>query len=313
MLIGQAGLKRRSRLAMAACILGANAPDIDVFEQPLFGLPSIGFHRGPAHSLFAWPVLATGIVGLLWLYHRLRPGDGAALPFRAGALWWVSLAAVVTHPFLDWLTTYAIALLAPWSWRWTSGDAVFIVDWVFWLLMISGISASRRRERLGIAFPGRPAQLAGVVMLAYIAANLVESALVERQATAALRRRGIAAALVVSSPPPLAFWDRTIAWRSANAWGSGSFAPGSGLQLDPGQQPLRLDDRQLAAMVRASAQVRAFLSWSRMPIVVTLDGRTFLSDQRYYGVIPQQDVPQSLRTMARRHAFLVPLDGPQER
>ena len=67
------------------------------------------------------------------------------MPFRAGPLFVVAFLAVLTHPFLDWLTTYAIALLAPVSWRWYSGDAIFIIDWVYWLLMIVGIAWSAMR------------------------------------------------------------------------------------------------------------------------------------------------------------------------
>ena len=59
-LLGEMGLKRRSRFAMAACLLGANAPDIDVFAPLVLPVDGIEFHRGPLHSVFAWPVLAAG-------------------------------------------------------------------------------------------------------------------------------------------------------------------------------------------------------------------------------------------------------------
>ena len=98
--------------------------------------------------------------------------------------------AVMTHPFLDWLTTYAIAIFAPLSWRWYSGDAIFIIDWVYWLLMIAGISWSARAWRRQLPNPGRPAQIAGTIMLAYIAFNLGESASIEQRAADILRHRG---------------------------------------------------------------------------------------------------------------------------
>src|SRR5690242_4792148 len=132
------GLKRRSRYAMAACLLGANAPDIDVFAPLFFPVEGISFHRGPVHAVFAWPILAGGIVAILWLLDRFRPAPNN--PLRPGPLFVVAFLAVLTHPFLDWLTTYAIAIFAPASWRWYSGDAIFIIDWVYWLLMIVGIT-----------------------------------------------------------------------------------------------------------------------------------------------------------------------------
>ena len=173
-LIGQMGLKRRSRFAFAACLLGANAPDIDVFAPIAFPVDGIEFHRGPLHGVFAWPFLAAAIVIILWLADRVKPRGRDTLPFRPGPLFAVAFLAVLTHPFLDWLTTYAIALFAPFNWHWYSGDAIFIIDWVYWLLMIGGIAWSAWRWRRHIPSPGRPAQIAGMMMLAYIGFNLAE-------------------------------------------------------------------------------------------------------------------------------------------
>src|SRR5947209_9469522 len=185
------GLKRRSRFAFAACLLGANAPDIDVVVPLAFPVDGIEFHRGPLHGIFAWPFLAAGIVAILWLFDRFFPPREGAIPFRPGALFGVAFLAVLTHPFLDWLTTYAIAIFAPLSWRWYSGNAIFIIDWVYWLLMVGGIAWSAWRWRRDLPSAGRPAQVAGMIMLAYIALNLAESAWVEHATTVALRSQGI--------------------------------------------------------------------------------------------------------------------------
>jgi inner membrane protein len=308
-LIGHMGLKRRSRFAMAACLLGANAPDIDVFAPFFIRVDGIEFHRGPLHGVFAWPILAAGIVAILWMLDHLRPGREGSLPFRAGPLFIVTLLAVLTHPFLDWLTTYAIALLAPVNWRWDSGNAIFIIDWVYWLLMISGIAWSAIRWRRGSAHPGRPAQVAGMIMLAYIGFNLGESARVEAGAARVLRARGIEPTLVVASPPPLVFWERGILWRSADRFGQGTYDFQDGLVLDPASEPLRMDDPKLAAARKQMRYVRSFLVWSRMPIVVTVGGRTYLSDQRFYGALRSKAVPQWVRAFFRGHSFLVPLDN----
>ena len=297
-LLGQMGLKRRSRFAMAACLLGANAPDIDVFAPLAFPVDGIEFHRGPLHGIFAWPFLAAGIVAILWAIDRLAPAREGAVPLRPGPLFVVAFLAVLTHPFLDWLTTYAIAIFAPLNWRWYSGNAIFIVDWVYWILMIGGIVWSASRWRHHLPHPGRPAQIAGLLMLAYIALNLAESAYVEHLTAEALRRRGIEASLVVAGPPPLAFWERTIEWRSADRFGSGQFDPVSGVKLDPASAPLGLDDPQLALASHTERYVRSFLIWSRMPVVVRIDGRPYLTDQRFYGA----------SSRIRTHAFLIPLD-----
>jgi hypothetical protein len=45
-----------------------------------------------------------------------------------------------------------------------------------------------------------------------------------------------------------------------------------------------------------------------MPIVVTLAGRAYLTDQRFYSVTPSP-FARSMRRMIRRSAFLIPLDN----
>jgi inner membrane protein len=302
-LLGQMGLKRRSRFAMAACLLGANAPDIDVFGPLILPVDGIAFHRGPIHSVFAVPLLAAAITGILWLLDKAWAGDR---PFRPGALFAVALIAVASHPFLDWLTSYAIALFSPLSWHWYSGDAIFIVDWVYWVVMAVGIATSWWRG--GEPNADRPARTAGFVLLAYIAFNLGESSTVERETAAALRQQGIEPELVVASPPPLAFWDRTIEWRSADRWGSGEYDPARGLRLEPDSYPIHLDDPKLAQARQSRRYVRSFLNWSRMPIVVHQNGHTYLSDQRFYGAMRSPAVPPKVRSFFGKHSFTVPLD-----
>ena len=307
-LLGQMGLKRRSRFGMAACLLGANAPDIDVFAPLVLPVDGIMFHRGPIHGVFAWPILAAGIVAILWLVDRLRPNP--QVRFRAGPLFVVALLAVLSHPFLDWLTSYAIALFSPASWRWYSGNAIFIIDWVYWLLMIAGIAWSAVRWRHNSPNPGRPAQIAGLIMLGYIGFNLGESARVEQAATQELRSRGFDPTLVIASPPPIAFWERSILWRDSHIFGGGTYDFEHGLQLDAEIQPLRLDDPRLARARASQRYVRSFLVWSRMPIVVEIGGRTCLSDQRFYGPLRARSVPSWVRHFFGGHAFLIPLDIP---
>lgn len=311
-LLGQMGLKRASRFALAGCILGANAPDID-FIAPLF-LPVdyIAFHRGPTHALFGLPVMAAGTVALLWLVDRLRPPKPGTTPFRAWPLFLVTFLAVISHPFLDWLTTYAVAFFAPLGDRWYSANAIFIIDWVYWIILGLGIWLSIRRWKRGGDHPGRPAQVAGLVLLLYIAANVAWSAHAERTLAAALRQRGIQPRLIVASPPPLAFWERGMAWRSESEWGSGSFSPGIGLQLSPERKPLNLNDPLFLRARAERRQVRSFLYWSRMPIVVEVDGRPVLTDQRYYRALDDDRVPGAIRRRAPTASFQVPLDLPSE-
>jgi hypothetical protein len=65
--LGQTGLKRRTCKGLAALILGANAPDIDVFLGWV-PWPSLATHRGLAHSFFGGvlvlPPLFVGILAI---------------------------------------------------------------------------------------------------------------------------------------------------------------------------------------------------------------------------------------------------------
>ena len=55
--------------------------------------------------------------------------------------------------------------------------------------------------------------------------------------------------------------------------------------------------------------IRAFLVWSRMPLVVEQGGRAYLTDQRFYASVRSGNVPAFLRS--RRPLFLLPLDKVQ--
>lgn len=311
-LLGQMGLKRASRFAMAGCILGANAPDIDVIAPLFLPVDNIAFHRGPTHALFGLPVMAAGTVALLWLVDCLSPAKPGTPPFRAWPLFLVTLLAVISHPFLDWLTTYAVAFFAPLGDRWYSANAIFIIDWVYWIILGLGISLSARKSKRQEDHPGRPAQVAGGILLAYIAGNIGWSAYAEGRLATVLRLRGIEARLIVASPPPFFFWQRGLAWRSDTEWGGGSFSPGSGLRVDPKARPLSLDDPRFLRARATSRQVRSFLYWSRMPIVVEEGGRAILTDQRYYRALDDQRVPAAIRNRAPRGQFQIPLDLPSK-
>ena len=70
--------------------------------------------------------------------------------------------------------------------------------------------------------------------------------------------------------------------------------PFSGASLDPRILPLNFDDPRLLPAARTDPDVCNFLFWSRMPLVIELDGRAYLSDQRFPAL--------------RRTTFMVPLD-----
>ena len=74
-------------------------------------------------------------------------------------------------------------------------------------------------------------------------------------------------------------------WRGDGIGGTGTYDPLRGLNhawLNPKITPLNLDDPRLAAAAKRDKHVRAFLFWSRMPMVYEQNGRAYLTDQRFF-------------------------------
>jgi len=107
--------------------------------------------------------------------------------------------------------------------------------------------------------------------------------------------------MIVAGEVPLEFWKRRMVWRGDGVGGTGEYDPLRGLNhvtLDPEIVPLRMDDPRIAAAAKIDKQVRAFLFWSRMPMVVEQGGRAFLTDQRFVDPSRRQ----------RGGTFVIPLD-----
>ena len=212
--LGQTGLKRKSRKGLAALVLGANMPDIDVFLGWAPWAP-LATHRGWTHSLLGGVLLLPPVLaGLLWLLDRwqLRRGDEfkSGLPMRFGWLVVLSYLGTLTHPFLDWQTSYAIQLFTPFDKRWYHADTLFILDVWIWLGLGFAIWLSRRRERQRGGWRAPPTMaLAGLA--AYLLVNGGDTLL----AYASVLKAGphVHPDVVVASPPPLLFWRRDLIWR----------------------------------------------------------------------------------------------------
>lgn len=286
--LGQTGLKRRTGLAMPALIVGANLPDIDA-GCAVYGLESLAMRRGLTHGPVAWVVLPLLLAGFLWWFDRWQARRGtrpeARLPVRFGWLWALAMLGCITHPALDWLNSYGIRLLEPFSSRWFYGDALFIVDPWIWAALGLAFWLSRRREKAGAANWRRPALAGLVAVLAYVNANLVFTA----SARAAAPQRD-----AIPTPVPVAFWRRDVVVDV-----DGTIYMGKGLQgwswpagLDRDvrlltKQPACLHPLQLPQFAPGNRELAAFLFWSRAPFIdrQVRGGQVVdvLNDARYAG------------------------------
>ena len=283
--LGQAGLKTKSRKGLAALILGANMPDIDVFFGWV-GWPPLAMHRGFTHGLVGGVVLMPPMLaGLLLLLDRWQVKRGTT--FKSGLAmhpgWLLALAylGTLTHPLLDLQTTYAVQLLAPFSRAWYHTDSLFIIDVWLWTLIAGTIAWSRWREKKGLAYQ-RPVQAAIAASIAYISFNIGLS----QTATESVALNRLAATDIFASPPPVLFWKRSMAWREGRDIGRAEFEPfGRRLSEIQPLKPDGMDDPLVRHLLATRPALRNFLGWSILPIATVERGKceatVSIGDARY--------------------------------
>ncbi len=148
-LAGEAGLKHRTPLAMAALVTGSILPDVEGVCYLAGSDVALQYRRGWTHGVAAMAVLPLALTGLLLLYDRLwrRRRHPDLAPAKPGWLLLVSFIGVLTHPILDWTNNYGVRLLMPFNGQWFYGDAVFIVDPWLWLIAGTAVVLMTPRGR----------------------------------------------------------------------------------------------------------------------------------------------------------------------
>lgn len=263
--LGETGLKRRTRKGLAACVLAANMPDIDVFFGWVPWEP-LATHRGFTHGLVGGVLLMPPVLaGLLWLLDRWQVRRGkvldSCLPMHAGWLILLCYLGAITHPLLDLQNVYAVQLLSPASTRWFHSDSLFIVS--PWLLatLAAGIWFARRWRR------GRPAQAALLASVLFIAVNIGISTLAYKASRLSVPYA--APDRIFASPQPLAFWRRDLIWRQAGTMTFARYDPVRSLTSVLGpitQTPDQMRDPSARQAASATAEIAEFLAWSQMPV-----------------------------------------------
>lgn len=282
-LLGQMGLKRRTGLAMPTLIIAANIPDIDA-SCTVLGMVSLAMRRGVTHGPVAMLLLPLLLAGMMVGFDRWQARRGKRpaerLPVRPGWLLLLAYIGCLSHPLFDWMNSYGIRLLEPFSHRWFYGDALFIVDPWLLAMLIAGVWMSRRRDRDGRSDWRRPAIAAFGGIGAYLAANLGISAV------AAARVLGEAPypAIAVANPTPFTFWRREVLWRTSDSYGSVFVSPWGHLEPGKAPRPIGMDDPRISMLAVRSPEATAFLFWSRLPVAEVHGGTLTLRDQRFLGM-----------------------------
>lgn len=289
--LSRAGLKRKTGLATPMLVIAANIPDIDA-TCTVYGTQALAMRRGLTHGPLAMIVLPVLLWAAMLAFDRWQTRRGTRPEGRipVDSRWLLALAFIgcFSHPALDWMNSYGVRLLAPFSQRWFYGDTLFIIDVWIWSALALGIAVSRRREKSGRSDWARPAIWALVALLAYIGVNRAITVQIEQRArTNIVANLGIVPDQVVANPVPVLFWQRDVLWQTGDrvGWGDGT-------DNDPGilgtGQLVRPSNRGNPFVAEAGADDRdaaAFLFWSRMPyadIQATPDGhRVILHDARF--------------------------------
>jgi inner membrane protein len=272
---------------MATAIVGANLPDVDglIYVFGNGGVDALAFRRGWTHGVLAMAVLPLVLAGVMLAFDRF--GRRGLRPEKPAALWkpllLLSAITVLSHPLLDFLNTYGVRFLAPFSWKWFYGDALFIIDLWVWIALAVGIFLSGRRRRRETPNPERPARAALLLSGAYVVSMMLSGVvgrIAANRSVPGSERRMV-------GPVPVNPFRRQLVldFGETYRYGALEILPRPGIEVSPEVDPKGADD-PLAREAAATDQGKKFLMWSRFPIFRVErepDGaaRVSIADARY--------------------------------
>ena len=285
--LGKAGLARRTTLGMSTLVIANNLPDVDV---AVFATNTLvmSFRRGWTHGVLAQAVLPLALAGAMLGYDRfvVQRRSGAPPPAKAGELALLAYIGVLAHVYMDFLNSYGVRLLMPFSDRWFYGDALYIVDpWLYLALGTGWWLASRRAER-GAADAAKPARIGVLLALVYMGVMFGSNLLARAEVREGLVRAGLPATTRFMVTPVVANpFKREVVIDSGGRYEKGllwfeplpHFRP-SGFGIDT-----HLDDPAVLPALQTPL-ARAFLAWSRFPFAAVEPSGIWLNDYRYANV-----------------------------
>ena len=309
--MGQAGLRRRTPLALSTLVLGANAPDIDVVTMATTDV-WMYYRRGWTHGPLAWVVLPLALTGLMLAWDRIRapppPSRSAARPARRAARPGhaqhadpsaARLHEQLRHPAADAVLGPVVLRRRPLHRR---------------SLALRHPRRGGRCWRSGAG--GRPdggvpvARQALAVATLYVAAMFVTGLWARQEVHAGLARAGRGDAVFMVTPVIANPLRREVIVDLGDRYEKGfvDFAPGPHFRPAGYGVEKRADD-PLAREASRSRIGQQYLEWSRFPFFVVertlTPPRVQLNDARYSGpmgtdgwsgtLVPVPEVPAPAR------------------
>ncbi len=124
----------RARVITWSLMLGAIFPDSDMLREWFSRNPMLilTWHRSITHSLVSMPFFALLLAALTRWFARWRKWDAPS--FRA--LTGIYAIGILSHIFLDLVTTFGTMIWSPLEWSRPAWDLIFIIDFTFTALLL---------------------------------------------------------------------------------------------------------------------------------------------------------------------------------
>ncbi len=237
----------------------AMLPDIDIILRAVSDIFYLRHHRGVTHSLLMLPLWS-------WLLFSLLPGSQNRLPVMP----WLIGSALLTHIFLDLITSFGTMLFAPLSDIRATLDLVFIIDPIFSALLLFPL--------LLIIWPlKRHARTVAITSLCIVATYVGGTAYLHQKSTALARQHHPNAEHINAMPLPFSpfHWMLIASYPDHEARTAVNFLPAF-----PGTAPFFPEDmvEQFTAGTGSPEQ----LTWQSFPALRSLDDIERLPGVAFY-------------------------------
>jgi membrane-bound metal-dependent hydrolase YbcI (DUF457 family) len=124
----------RGRIATWSLMLGAIFPDSDMIREWFSSNPMLilTWHRSITHSLVCMPFFALALAILTRWFARWRKWDAPSFAMLAG----IYAIGILSHIFLDLVTTFGTMIWSPLGWSRPAWDLIFIIDFTFSTILL---------------------------------------------------------------------------------------------------------------------------------------------------------------------------------
>ncbi|HXE34289.1 MAG TPA: metal-dependent hydrolase [Verrucomicrobiae bacterium] len=124
----------RARIITWSLMLGAIFPDSDIVRDWFSSnqMLMVTWHRSITHSLVCMPFFALALAALTRWFARWRKWDAPSFAALAG----IYAVGILSHIFLDLVTTFGTMIWSPVQWSRPAWDLIFIIDFTFTALLL---------------------------------------------------------------------------------------------------------------------------------------------------------------------------------